>query len=91
MERETTSLTHIKDAIERMSKTHQIEVLRILKTHASIKLNENKSGIFVNLSFLSDDALNDISKYVSYIREQEHTLESIEIQKTSFKNSYFSE
>lgn len=91
MERETNQLTYIKDAIEKMSKTHQIEVLRILKTHSNIKLNENKSGIFVNLSFLSDDALGDISKYVNYIREQEHTLETIEIQKTSFKNSYFSE
>ena len=47
------SLSSIKDKIERMPKNNQIEVLKILKKYQNIKLNENKSGIFVNLSFLS--------------------------------------
>ena len=79
----------LKESIEKMTKNHQIEILRILKNSPSIKLNENKSGIFVNLSFLPTDVIEDISKYVNYIREQEHTLETVESQKNSFKNEFF--
>ena len=79
----------LKESIEKMTKNHQIEILRILKNSPSIKLNENKSGIFVNLSFLPTDVIEDISKYVNYIREQEHTLETVESQKNLFKNEFF--
>jgi len=42
------SLSAMKDKIERMPKNNQIEILKILKKSQTIKLNENKSGIFVN-------------------------------------------
>jgi hypothetical protein len=82
-------VTSLKESIEKMTKNHQIEILRILKNSPSIKLNENKSGVFVNLSFLPTDVIKDISKYVSYIREQEYTLETVESQKNTFKNEFF--
>ena len=86
---DVANLIYVKESIEKMTKTHQIEILRILKNAPSIKLNENKSGIYVNLSFLPSDVFEDISKYVRYIREQELTLEMVESQKNSFKNEFF--
>lgn len=83
------SLSAIKDKIERMPKNNQIEVLKILKKYQNIKLNENKSGIFVNLSFLSKEILGEIDKYVNYVNDQENVINTIETQKQEFKNAFF--
>ena len=83
------SLSGIKDKIERMPKNNQIEVLKILKKYQNIKLNENKSGIFVNLSFLSKEILEEIDMYVNYVNDQETVINTIETQKQEFKNAFF--
>ena len=85
----TESLTDIKDKIERMTKANQIEILRILKNNPTIKLNENKSGIFVNISFLPRETIEEIVKYVKYVCDQENIINEIEHQKQEFKNTYF--
>ena len=82
------TLGSIKDKIEKMPKNNQIEILKILKKHQNIKLNENKSGIFVNLSFLSNEILDEIDKYVNYVNDQETVINSIESQKQEFKNTF---
>jgi hypothetical protein len=84
---ETLSL--MKDKIEKMPKNNQIEILKILKKYQNTKLNENKSGIFVNLSFLSKDTLDEIDKYVNYVNDQETVINTIETQKQEFKNTFF--
>ena len=86
----TEYLISLKDAIEKMTKTQQLDILRILKKNPAIKLNENKSGIFVNISFLPKDAIEEIDKYVKYICDQESELNLLEIQKQEFKNTFFS-
>ena len=83
------SLSSIKDKIEKMPKNNQIEILKILKKYQNTKLNENKSGIFVNLSFLSKDTLDEIDKYVNYVNDQETVINTIETQKQEFKNTFF--
>ena len=83
------SLSLMKDKIERMPKNNQIEVLKILKKYQGIKLNENKSGVFVNLSFLSKEILEEIEKYVNYVNDQEMVINTIETQKQEFKNAFF--
>jgi len=84
-------LTNMKNSIERMTKNNQIEVLRILKSHKSAKLNENKSGVLVNISFLSKEILTELNNYVKYVNDQESVINKIETQKMEFKNTFFSE
>lgn len=74
-------LNTLKMKIENMSKQHNIEILRILKKYNGVKLNENRSGIFVNLTFLNVAILEEIETFVEYIIEQEHTIQSVEQQK----------
>ena len=81
----------IKQKIESLGKIHQIEVLRILKNSPGIKINENKSGVFVNLSFLPKPTIDNITQYMQYIQEQERTLQMIESQKNTFKSEFFKE
>jgi hypothetical protein len=84
------SLENIKSSIEIMNKYHQIEILKILSKNLS-KINENKSGVYVNLSFLPQDTINNLKDYITYTKEQEDSLNMIECQKTEYKNAFFSE
>jgi len=84
------SLEKLKNTIEMMSKYHQIEILKILSKRLT-KINENKSGCYVNMSFLPEDTLKELEEYLSYIKDQEDSLETVEYQKEEFKNAYFIE
>ena len=89
MNSENIDLAALKDKIERLGKNNQLEILSILKNANGIKLNENKNGVFVNMSFLPSDSLAEIDKYVKYVSDQEKTLNEFENQKQDFKNTFF--
>ena len=82
-------LENMKRKIELMSKNHQIEILKILKKHQDVKINENKSGVFVNLTFLPENTLNEIREYLNYVHDQENSLSEFESQKKEFKDAFF--
>tara|TARA_B100000886_G_C20195910_1_gene396314 strand:+ start:292 stop:612 length:321 start_codon:yes stop_codon:yes gene_type:complete len=81
-------LENLKKKIEMLEKHHQIEILKIL-IEQDTKINENKSGIFVNMSTLKKEIVEQIEKYLEYINEQEKNLNSTESQKQEFRNTYF--
>ena len=85
------SLEEIKRKIESMTKINQVEILRILKNVPDAKLNENKSGVYVNLTLLSKDSIDELLTYVKYITDQEQTLNLVENQKNEFKNTFFTD
>ena len=84
-------LESMKQYVEGMNKNHHIEILKIMQTDPSIKLNENKSGIYINLSCLSDEVFSKIEEYLNYIKDQEQSLDSLESQKQEYINEFFSE
>ena len=84
-------LEQIKSYAEKLSVKEHIEILKILKKNPTVKLNENKNGVFINLSFLPESSLNDLSEYINYIKDQENALQFLETQKEEFKNIFFNE
>jgi hypothetical protein len=70
------SLESIKNKIEQMSKLQHIEVLKILRKNKSVKLNENKNGVYVNISFLPDETIHDLEVYIKYIDDQTKILDN---------------
>lgn len=85
----TNDLESLRMHIESMSKKHHIEILKIIRNNVSLKINENKNGVFVNLALLPPEVLRQIADYISYISEQENDLEQTESKKTEFKNAFF--
>lgn len=83
-------LETIKKTIEQCPKHHQIAILKIIKNSSST-INENKSGIYINMSFLSEKTIDDIRTYIKYVQDQEQILTPLECQKEDFKNSFFIE
>lgn len=83
-------LNRLKNQIEGMEKHHQIEILKILSKNLC-KLNENKNGVYVNMTFLEQPIIEELEEYIKYMKEQEENLSTTEYQKEEFKNSYFIE
>ena len=81
-------LEKMKTIIEEMPKHHQIEILKIIKNSSST-INENKSGIYINMSFLQENTIQEINCYIKYVQDQEQVLTPLESQKDGFKNSFF--
>jgi hypothetical protein len=88
VEAKTNYLMMLKDGIERMPVVHQIEVLRIL-AGKQVSLNENKNGIFVNITKLNDPTLTQLYEYMKYVIEQEEQLSEVEHQKQLITKEYF--
>ena len=83
---DVNKLEALKTKLETLNKFHQVEILKILSKNLC-KLNENKSGIFINMSFLEEDVVEELTKYVDYIDDQNETFQTIEYQKDEFKNT----
>ena len=86
----TEKLELIKRSIESLNKFHQVEVLRILSRNLC-KINENKSGVYVNLSFLDSSTIDELETYLEYTKDQEDVLTTTEYQKQEFRNNFFQE
>ena len=85
-------LEKLKNTIEAMDKLNQIEILKIITNNKNKnKINENKSGVYVNLSFLDNETMDEIQKYIDYSKQQEESLVTMEYQKDEFKNAFFIE
>jgi len=83
-------LETIKTTIENFQQKHHIEILKIIR-QSSTTINENKSGIYINLSFLKEETIEQIRQYIAYVQDQETLLKPLECQKESFKNTFFTE
>jgi hypothetical protein len=82
-------LNNIKERIEKLNKFHQIEILKLLKSSDNTTLNENKNGIFINMTSLSNKVIVELEKYLEYVDKQETQLGEIEKQKNILSNKFF--
>jgi hypothetical protein len=85
------NLQDMKERIESFSKNHQIEILKIIKQTSTTTINENKSGIYINLTFLPEDTIAQMRKYIEYVKDQESVLTPFESQKQTLKHEFFVE
>jgi hypothetical protein len=85
----TIELNCLKEKIENLSKFHQIEILKILKSESNCTLNENKNGIFVNMTQLSDNIISNMHNYLEYVSKQEEQLNDVEDKKDELSSTYF--
>jgi hypothetical protein len=82
-------LEKMKGIIEALNKEQQLHILKILSTSPTVRLNENKSGVFINLLTVSSETLNDIQSYLNYLRDQENTIMELESKKREYREVFF--
>ncbi len=81
-------LKDLKDKIELLSKSYQIEIGRLLKKN-NIIINENKNGVFINLSSVEQNIITELKNFLDYANNQELQLKNIEIKQEELKDNYF--
>lgn len=82
-------LLQLRDDIDKLPKTNQIEILRILqKNHETF--TENNNGVFINLIYTSKETIKEIHQYLEYISLQSWNLKEIENKKSELFSEYFS-
>ena len=84
----SSQLVRIKEEIELLNKPRQIEVLKVFLSK-DISATENKNGVFINLSIVTGEIIEEIEKKLGYFKEQDSTLEEMEIIKQEFQDSFF--
>ena len=83
------NILKLKERIESMPIYHQIEVLRILNKHTTVKTNENNNGTFVNLTEQNQVVINELDKYANYVDEQQKLLNKVETEKEMIEKTFF--
>jgi hypothetical protein len=82
------NLTTLRDSIEKLEKIHQVHILKIFNKY-NIEFTENTNGIFVNMTILNTDAINDIKSYIDYVKLQQKQLEKVEAEKDAYKKEFY--
>ena len=86
---EVEKLNNLKVQIEKLEKSKQIEILRILVNSQKVSINENQYGIHINLTDLPKELIDEINLYIDYINQQEKELADGEQIKNDYKVNYF--
>ena len=81
-------LEKFKNMIESLHKSHHIEIGIILKKN-NIPLNENNNGIFINLTSIPKNVINEIANYIDFIKQQEIIVNNDEKLKQNLEKIYF--
>ena len=82
------NLEKIRNKIEKMEKTYQIDILDIIKKN-NVYYTENNNGIFINMNNLTKKVLKEISEYIDYFDKQKIQLDVVEDIKKEYKNKFF--
>lgn len=85
----TEKILQLKKEIEDVDTFHHVKILEVFKKH-NISYSENRNGIFVNITNLSKNIVNEIRDVLKYVNAQEKQLQDMEQMKTTFKTTYFS-
>ena len=82
------NLKHIKELIESLSLQQQIFIGKMFYEE-NISMFENKNGVFINLTDVDELILEKINIHLQQIKEQEQSLNQLEVKKQEYKDNYF--
>tara|TARA_B100001059_G_C17836761_1_gene588671 strand:- start:2985 stop:3263 length:279 start_codon:yes stop_codon:yes gene_type:complete len=82
------NLKNIKEVIESLSLQQQIYIGKMFYEE-NISMFENKNGVFINLTEVDELILEKINIQLQQIKEQEKSLNHMEVKKQEYKDNYF--
>ena len=84
----TVNRAALLQSIHGLEPKEHITIGTILRKYQQVKLNENKGGIVINMATIPDEALEEIQKFVEYIRDQQKVLAKIENETNTYKQFF---
>jgi len=83
------SIVDLKDKLEKMNKSQQIELARMLIHEYRVTYDENQNGIFINMSELPPSILDKVRSFLKYIELQEENITNVEREMNGLKDTFF--
>uniref|UniRef100_A0A6C0J0D7 NET domain-containing protein n=1 Tax=viral metagenome TaxID=1070528 RepID=A0A6C0J0D7_9ZZZZ len=77
---------NIKNDIEKLEYNQQCQVFNIIKKHTD-KISENSNGIFINLKYLKDSVLDELSDFINYCKNNTDLQKLNELTNNSIENN----
>ena len=71
------TLRKLQEDVKKLDKIQQYEIYKIIKKFNN-KLTENNNGIFINLSYLSNECIIEINNFIKYSIDNKKRLNKIE-------------
>ena len=72
------------ETIEKMDQKEHVEILKIIKNSSlNINITENSNGCFVNMDTIDTDTVDNIEKYVEFLKQKEKELHEQEMTKSN--------
>lgn len=84
-------MTKLIETIGTLGKKEHIIIGSILKKYPTVKMNENKGGIMINITTVPPEAISEIETYLSFVFQQIDTLQKIETKANDYYEQYFKE
>lgn len=82
------SIIELKNNIEKMDFSQQIQVLKIIKNN-NVDTSENNNGTFINLSKLDKKIIQELNEYNIYIIQQKKDIHKMEEKQNTIEERYF--
>ena len=84
----TERLVELKAHLEGFERSNQARALKILMDN-SVSFDENANGVFVNMSNVQPDVVDQLQKFVGYVELQQQFLQGQEREKEQLRENYF--
>jgi|TARA_B110000971_G_C20003910_1_gene498198 hypothetical protein len=84
----TDTLIELKDNLECFELSNQARALRIIINH-SVSYDENANGVFVNMSNVQSEVIEELQRFVGYVNLQQQFLQDQEKEKDLLRENYF--
>ena len=81
-------LTTLHKKIENLQPSSHFEVFKIIKKY-DVPFNENTNGIFINMSYLNDECINELTSHINWLEEQKSFLQKDEQVKKTYRENFF--
>ena len=81
-------LERVRDEIQAFSKVHQEQVFSMPK-EGNAEYQETSQGVLINMGYLTDDVLDRIIQFATYVKEQEVAIKKDEQAKETLRENYF--
>ena len=84
----TDTLVELKDNLEGFERGNQARALKILMDN-TVSFDENANGVFVNMSNIRPEVIEELQKFVGYVKLQQQFLQDQEKEKELLRENYF--
>ena len=81
-------LNALHKKIECLPETSHFEVFKIIKKY-NIPYNENSNGIFINMSHMKNDCIEELTSHINWLEEQKSFMQTDEKKKEQYRENFF--